>query len=66
MPKNINLAHHAGFCYGVKRAVETAKKLKAENPDKNICVLGELIHNTDVIHELELMGIKTITEIPIS
>lgn len=64
MPKNINLAHHAGFCYGVKRAVETAKKLKAENPDKNICVLGELIHNTDVIHELELMGIKTITEIP--
>ena len=64
LPKKINLAKHAGFCYGVKRAVETAKKLKAENPDKNVFVLGELIHNTHVIHELEKLGIKTLTEIP--
>ena len=64
MPKNIILAKHAGFCYGVKRAVETAKKLKAENPDKNVFVLGELIHNTQVIHELEALGIKTLHEIP--
>lgn len=64
MPKDINLAKHAGFCYGVKRAVETAKKLKAENPDKNVFVLGELIHNSQVIHELENLGIKTLTEIP--
>ena len=26
--KEIKLAKYAGFCYGVKRAVETAKKLK--------------------------------------
>ena len=64
MPKDIKLAKFAGFCYGVKRAVETAKKLKAENPEKNVFVLGELIHNTDVIDELETLGIKTITEIP--
>lgn len=62
--QNIQLAKFAGFCYGVKRAVETAKKLKAENPDKNIYVLGELIHNMDVIKELDLLGIKTIYEIP--
>ena len=31
------------------KSVETAKKLKSENPDKNIYVLGELIHNMDVI-----------------
>ena len=61
---NIKLAKFAGFCYGVKRAVETAKKLKKENPDKNIYILGELIHNTDVINELESLGIKTIYEIP--
>ncbi len=61
---NIKLAKFAGFCYGVKRAVETAVKLKKENPDKNIYILGELIHNTDVINELEAMGIKTIDEIP--
>lgn len=64
MPKEIKLAKYAGFCYGVKRAVETVKKLKAENPDKNVFVLGELIHNTQVINELEKLGIKTLTEIP--
>ncbi len=64
LPKKIKLAKYAGFCYGVKRAVETVTKLKAENPDKDVCVLGELIHNTDVINELENLGIKTLGEIP--
>ncbi len=64
MPKEIKLAKYAGFCYGVKRAVETVKKLKAENPDKNVFVLGELIHNTQVINELEKLRIKTLTDIP--
>ena len=63
-PKTIELAKFAGFCYGVKRAVETVKKIKIENPDKNIFVLGELIHNAHVISELENMGIKTLSEIP--
>mgnify|MGYP000060516682 FL=1 len=48
----------------MKRAVDTVKKLKADNPDKNIYVLGELIHNTQVIQELDAMGIKTINELP--
>ncbi len=61
---NIKLAKFAGFCYGVKRAVDTAKKLKSENPDKNIYILGELIHNMDVIRELDELGIKTIYEVP--
>ena len=61
---DIKLAKFAGFCYGVKRAVETAIKLKKENPNKNVYILGELIHNTDVINELENLGIKTIYEIP--
>lgn len=62
--RNIKLAKFAGFCYGVKRAVDTVKKLKADNPEKNIYVLGELIHNTQVIQELDSMGIKTIDELP--
>ena len=62
--RDIKLAKFAGFCYGVKRAVDTVKKLKADNPDKNIYVLGELIHNTQVIQELDAMGIKTIDELP--
>jgi 4-hydroxy-3-methylbut-2-enyl diphosphate reductase len=64
LQKTITLAKHAGFCYGVKRAVETAKKLKSENPHREVFVLGELIHNTDVIEELESLGVRTLDEIP--
>lgn len=64
LPKEIKLAKFAGFCYGVKRAVETVKKLKAENPQRNICVLGELIHNSQVIEELASLGINSLSELP--
>jgi 4-hydroxy-3-methylbut-2-enyl diphosphate reductase len=58
------LAQYAGFCYGVKRAVETTKKLKSENASKKIWVLGELIHNSQVIKELDDLGIMTVDELP--
>ena len=64
MPKEITLAKFAGFCYGVKRAVETVKKLKSENPNRDIFVLGELIHNTQVIDELRKLGIESLKELP--
>lgn len=63
MSKNIKLAKHAGFCYGVKRAVETVKKLKENCPNKAVFVLGELIHNSQVIEELEQLGIRTVDEL---
>lgn len=62
--KEITLAKYAGFCYGVKRAVEAVKELKSQNPDKNIYVLGELIHNSQVIKELESIGVHTVDDIP--
>ncbi len=58
------MAQCAGFCYGVKRAVETTKKVKIENASKNVWVLGELIHNSHVIKELDELGIKTVDELP--
>ena len=65
MPKKeITIAKYAGFCYGVKRAVESVNKLKSQNPDKKIYILGELIHNSQVIGELENSGIHTVEEIP--
>ena len=64
MSKKIKLAKTAGFCYGVKRAVETTKKLKTDNESQNVYVLGELIHNSHVIRELDRLGIKTVDEIP--
>ena len=64
LPKEITIAKFAGFCYGVKRAVETAKKLKSGNPNRNVYVLGELIHNSQVIEELNRLGIQTLEELP--
>ena len=64
LKKNIKLAKHAGFCYGVKRAVETTKKLKIEHKDAKIWVLGELIHNSQVIQSLSRLGINTVDELP--
>ncbi len=58
------MAQCAGFCYGVKRAVETTKKIKAENKSKKVWILGELIHNSNVIKELEDLGIITVDELP--
>lgn len=62
--KTIKLAKNAGFCYGVKRAVDTTKKIKQENPSKVVSVLGELIHNSHVTHELENLGINSISSLP--
>ena len=64
LTRNIETAGHAGFCYGVKRAVETTKKIKKENPGKEVFILGELIHNSSVIKELEESGIKTVDKLP--
>ena len=62
--KEITLAKYAGFCYGVKRAVDTVRKIKTENPDKNVYVLGELIHNSQVIDELKSFGIISLEKLP--
>ena len=51
----------AGFCYGVKRAVDGATEL-AKN-DTNIYCLGELVHNKEVIKELTEQGMKIINNI---
>lgn len=51
----------AGFCYGVKRAVDGAKKLVENNDD--IYCLGELVHNKEVINELTNQGMKVINNI---
>lgn len=51
----------AGFCFGVLRAVNETDKLL--NNKKNVCCLGELVHNRQVIEELENKGLKTIKDI---
>ncbi len=52
----------AGFCYGVKRAVEGVMT-EAMQSKENIYCLGELVHNKQVIEELEKLGVKCIEKI---
>ncbi len=51
------LAKSAGFCYGVERAVELAEQTARE---KGGAMLGSLIHNDNVVRELEARGMRQI------
>ena len=53
----------AGFCYGVKRAVEGSKEKIINNKGQEIYCLGELVHNKQVNLELEKEGLKFIENI---
>ncbi len=48
------VAENDGFCVGVKKAVDTAFTVPAENT----YVLGDLIHNEDVVKRISKRGIK--------
>lgn len=52
----------AGFCYGVKRAVDGAKSEIKETKDHIYC-LGEIVHNKQVVESLEKDGIIFIEDI---
>ncbi len=54
---NILMAKNAGFCYGVRRAVELAEQAAERGP---VYLLGHLTHNDQVIRRLEGMGAVTI------
>ena len=51
----------AGFCYGVKRAIENTKKQLEK--EKKIYCLGEIVHNSVVINDLKEKGIEFIEDI---
>lgn len=51
----------AGFCYGVKNAIE--KSIEALKKDEKIYCLGEIVHNSKVVKKLENMGMKVINKL---
>lgn len=53
----ILLAKSAGFCFGVQRAVDTAYEHADE---ENVYTYGQIIHNEEVVGDLEKHGIKVI------
>lgn len=56
----IILAKSAGFCFGVRRAVElteqTAAKVAESGSAAKVFTFGELIHNRDVVNRLREAG----------
>lgn len=57
----IHLAKSAGFCFGVKRAINTATSKAKEN--KKVVMLGDIVHNEAVIESLKKIGIHKINRL---
>ncbi len=57
--REIIIAENTGFCMGVKKAVETAKKICGNG----VYILGELIHNETVTKEILSTGTKIIDDV---
>ena len=55
----ITVAKSAGFCFGVQRAVDSVYKELKENSGK-IYTFGPIIHNEQVVEDLNKKGIKVI------
>ena len=53
----IKLAKSAGFCFGVKRAVETVYEQIREQKEQKIYTYGPIIHNDEVIRDLKEKGV---------
>ena len=58
----IVLGKMAGFCGGVRNAVNKTYK-EAESNNKTIYCLGDLVHNPVVLSNLEALGVKIINSL---
>lgn len=53
----VKRAKTAGFCFGVKRAVETVYEQANEQTETPIYTYGPIIHNEEVVKDLEKQGV---------
>ena len=58
--REVRLARTAGFCYGVRRAVELAEKAAGE-PGPPCVMLGPIIHNVHVVERLAELGVGCVS-----
>ena len=58
----ITVAKNAGFCFGVKRAIDIA--LESAKQEKPVYMLGDIVHNENVVKTIEDAGIKKTKTIP--
>lgn len=58
---NVVLAKSAGFCFGVKRAVDTVyEQIKEHGSERRIYTYGPIIHNMEVVNDLKKKGVYPI------
>ena len=57
----ITLAQTAGFCFGVNRAVQMVYDLV--DAGKNVCTLGPIIHNPQLVNELAERGVRIVEDV---
>lgn len=54
-------AKNAGFCFGVRKAVEAVYEYVESNSNQ-VYTLGPIIHNDDVVKHLEKKGVEIVSE----
>lgn len=54
----VKLATKRGFCFGVEDAIELAKRTLASQPAGTVFALGPVIHNRQVVRQLEQAGLN--------
>lgn len=59
----VELAKTAGFCFGVKRAVDTVFQQVEKNEDEKIYTYGPIIHNEEVIKDMESKGVRVLNSL---
>ena len=57
----VKVAKSAGFCFGVKRAVDTVYQ-QVEEKGGSIFTYGPIIHNEEVVKDLEEKGVRVVEE----
>ncbi len=57
----VRLAKEFGFCYGVERAIDLAYAARKVFKDRQLFIVGEIIHNPEVNHQIASLGIKNLT-----
>jgi 4-hydroxy-3-methylbut-2-enyl diphosphate reductase len=61
-PLSFLIPRHFGFCYGVENAIDIAYRTVEQNPDRNIYLLSEMIHNPTVNEDLQEKGVRFLFE----
>ena len=59
----VRLAKTAGFCFGVKRAVDTVYEQVKKFSGEKIYTYGPIIHNQEVVKDLEEKGVQVIDDL---